>query len=408
MKTAQKQGWRRSQLVYCSNVHPGASLAEVRSVIEHQIASVRKLRGLNRMGTGLWLSAQAAEELCSDAQTMADFSQLLHTNELDLFALNGFPFDDFHIDRVKERVYQPNWATPERLTYTQNLARILAACLPANEPFGSISTLPLGYATNWTEDEHTQALTTLCQLVKSLAELKIETGRHIRVCLEMEPGCVLESTEQTISFFTDHLATAAPQHGLSKELIFNHLGICFDICHQAVMFEEPAQSLARFKEAGITIGKIQISSALELKQPADCNPETVLSDFAEPRYFHQVRSRNQDGILTGKMDLPDLFIEKSFPRNNPWRIHFHVPIQLATTTESTLGTTQDAILRLLDYMQRHPDFHPHLEVETYTWQVLPPTLRPSTDADLHKGLLDELSWLEKSMHSLNLLQDLPQ
>ncbi len=408
MRSAPEYGWRRSQLTYCSNVHTGASLAGVQDVIKQQIASVRRLRGLNSMGSGLWLSAQAAEALCSDIQAMEDFSQLLHANGLTLFTLNGFPYDNFHITRVKEQVYQPNWAAPERLAYTLNLAKILAVCLPDSEPFGSISTLPLGFIQDWNEETHKKAVDALCQLAKSLDELKKNTGRHIRVCLEMEPGCVLESSEQAIAFFSCDLASAAIQQGLPKRLIFDYLGICFDICHQAVMFEEPAQSLAQFRAAGITIGKIQISSALELKQPADGDPKKALSDFAEPRYFHQVRTKNQDARLAGKMDLPDLFIDEDFPHSDPWRIHFHVPIQVTTTQERAVGTTQDAILQVLEYLQHHPGFRPHLEVETYTWQLLPPALRPTTDADLHKGLVEELSWLEDAMHSLNLLQDHPQ
>jgi len=407
MNTQYKQRWHRSQLTYCSNVHPGASLAEVQHIIEHQIASIRKLRGLNTMGASLWLSAQAAEELCADAKAMADFSRLLEANGLALFTLNGFPFSDFHLTRVKEQVYRPNWATPERLTYTLNLAQILAAYLPSNEPFGSISTLPLGYTLDWGQDKHKKALAAFCQLAKSLGDLKTKTGRHIRVCLEMEPGCVLETTEQAINFFIHDLVPAATHQGLSKELIFDHLGICFDICHQAVMFEEPIQSLTQIRAAGITVGKIQISSALELKQPLNVDPEKVLHDYAEPRYFHQVRSRSQDGTLVGSMDLPDLFNKKTFPRLHSWRIHFHIPIQVTTTQENTLGTTQNSILRVLNYIQHHPDFHPHLEIETYTWQVLPPALRPTTNANLQKGLVEEINWLEKSMYDLDLLQDRP-
>jgi len=408
MNTERINSWQPTELTYCSNVHPGTSLTEVQDVIKHHIANVRKLRGLDTMGAGLWLSAQAAESLCSDAQAMTNFSQSLHTNGLALFTLNGFPYDNFHTTRVKEKVYHPNWATPDRLAYTLNLSRILATCLPRNKSFGTISTLPLGYTPDWNSGEQKKALANLCQLAKSLHKLKIDTGRHIQVCLEMEPGCVLESTEQAITFFTHDLISAAAQHGVSKNLIFDHLGICFDICHQAVMFESPAQSLAQFREAGITIGKIQISSALELKQPANCNPEQALNDFVEPRYFHQVRSKTTDDQLAAKMDLPDLFADKNFPDTSSWRIHFHIPIQSKTTQESTVSTTQDAILQVLEYLQQHPELHPHLEVETYTWQVLPFTLRPISDADLHKGLAAELDWLEKNMQHLNLLQGSPQ
>ncbi len=402
--TRPTAGWQPGQLAYCSNVHPAPTLEALERVVSGHLAAVRRERRLQAMGAGLWIGAAAARALQEPGRTRA-FGHLLEREGIRLFTLNGFPYDDFHTERVKERVYRPDWSDPRRLAYTLNLARILADNLPGDEPEGTISTLPLGYAPGWGPQRQQEALTALCRLVRELGELHRERGRRIRVCLEMEPGCVLERSDQIIDLFTRELPAEARRQGLSPELLRRHLGVCYDVCHQAVMFEDPAESIPLMLDAGIRIGKIQLSSALQLDRPAAGEQMALLTEFVEPRYLHQVRTRDRTGgTLSGVMDLPEALADPCpLPLDGPWRIHFHLPIQLAHPDRAGLSTTREAITGVLEQLRLNPGLRPHLEVETYTWQVLPPALRPADDAALHRGLARELAWLEAEMNEQGLI-----
>jgi sugar phosphate isomerase/epimerase len=390
--------YRRGELAYCSNVHPGETLAEVEGVLARYLAAVRQARGLPVQAAGLWLAADAARSLAADARALTAFRTHLDQAGITLHTLNGFPYGGFHAQRVKEKVYRPDWSEPARLDYTLALARVLAACLPEEAAEGSLSTLPLGDREGWDAARQQQALARLCRLTQALAELEDETGRRVRVCLEMEPGCVLERTQEAIDLFTRDLPAAAKAHGVPAQALTRHLGVCYDVCHQAVMHEDPGESLAALGRAGITVGKIQVSSALEVPEPA----HAPLAPFAEPRYLHQVRSRAADGRLLGCADLPEA-LAGAVPTERPWRVHFHLPLQADGLAHGRLATTRGAMDQVLAFLAQHPEVHPHLEVETYTWQVLPPDLRPTDDASLVRGIGEELTWLEGRLDRHGLL-----
>lgn len=394
--------WRRHELTYCSNVHPAETVESLNKVIAFFMKGVRQARNLERMGAGLWLSDQVSSELATNSVKFDELLSLLERNKIELFTLNGFPFGNFHAEAVKEQVYTPDWSQLHRYNYTKRLAEILAICLPDDMTEGTISTLPLGFRYTWTEQQHEVALDALCRLAVFLADLYQTSGRSIRVCLEMEPDCVLETTEEMVHFFQHQLPAKALVLGINEKVIRNHLGVCFDVCHQAVMFEDVDLSMERLLAADIVIGKIQISSALELKFPNQENGLQVLREFAEPKYLHQVRTivNNQ---LIGVVDLPIALEANHLPKTGAWRVHFHAPIQAATLVHEELSTTQLAIIKVLDFLKINPACRPHLEVETYTWQVLPITLRPQNDIALINGLTEELNWLEKQMSSRGLL-----
>ena len=360
------------------------------------------------MGCGLWLPESVAGTL---VHVPHQLRSLLDAHGLFLYTLNGFPFGDFHRDRVKEAVYDPGWDQPERLQFSLNLARILADCLPDGVHEGTISTVPLGFAPGWNQKRQTRALRQLCVLVSRLAQMRVHTGRSVRVCLEPEPGCVLETTDQVIHLFDGELRAAAAACGVPEHALQNHLGICLDVCHQAVMFEDPGQSLERLTTAGVPVGKIQISSALTVPRPDSVELALVLRDFAEPRYLHQIRTPTPEGHLIGAMDLADILsatFDGCIPKGAPWHIHFHVPLQCGDLAQGALGTTQDAIQSILDQLARDRAHHPHLEVETYTWEVLPAAHRPKDPPALTAGLATELEWLESQMRSRNLLIEEPE
>ena len=231
------QRWRREQLGYCSNVHAGESLDEVRQVVKRHIAGIRTRRGLDTMAAGLWISAECADQLARNSQELKNFSELLAGSGIEVCTLNGFPYGNFHSDIVKESVYEPDWSDPNRFSYTLKLAELLAELLPESRRFGTISTLPLGYAVNWTEAQQNLSIETLCRLAQALEGIERKTGRRIVVCLEMEPGCVIENTGQVLELFREQLpATAAKMSG-SPDNVRRYIGVCFDICHGRVVIQ---------------------------------------------------------------------------------------------------------------------------------------------------------------------------
>lgn len=392
----------RSALGYCSNVHRGETLAAVNGNLQRYIDAVRQQRSLPQMNSGLWLASQAADELNASPDAMQRFCQTLDQCNIDLVTLNGFPFGNFHQPQVKAAVYQPDWRHASRYDYTLKLASILAACLPEDVAEGTISTVPLGDSLCWTELQQQQAVENLLRMSQALAQLYDETGKQIRLCLEMEPGCVLERSDQLIDFFVNALEQGRQCLGFPRGWIDDHLGICFDVCHQAVMFEEVAASLSQIVDAGIAVGKIQLSSALHVPSPHLPQTLEALTAFDEPRYLHQVRTLNEAGELTGVMDLLAA-LDGGLSTCHPWRIHFHLPLQQATIANGLLQTTHDAVGEVLDFIAATPGFRPHLEVETYTWQVLPKALGAESDQALIDGIVGELNWVEAQMATRGLL-----
>lgn len=394
-------GWTAAQIGYCSNVHPTRDLAGLRSSIEQHFRGVRTLRGLNEQDSGLWISALAATEL-QQTSARTDFLKLLQHNGLRLTSLNGFPYGQFHQGTVKTEVYLPNWADPKRLAYSLHLARILADALPPDCRQGVISTVPLGYAASWNPKLQLRAEHLLRQLTASLARLYLETGKKIVFCLEMEPDCVLENTYQAIAFFRRWQATD-PNH--------EYLALCFDVCHQAVVFEHCYQSLARLYQARVPVGKIQLSNALICRLPPqdDNRREHVLktlSDFAETTYLHQVKARDAQDLVLGWADLPAALDDctKSLGQYPELRIHFHIPLFSENLLLPELSGSQLALSQTFDFLANHPDFHPVLEVETYSWGVLPAQLRPNTEHAQLQGIAAELHWVEDQLRERQLLQ----
>ncbi|WP_339521685.1 metabolite traffic protein EboE [Pseudomonas sp. EL_65y_Pfl2_R96] len=394
-------GWAAAQVGYCSNVHPTRDLAGLRSSIEQHFQGVRTLRGLDEQDSGLWISALAAAEL-QQPSARADFLDLLQRSGLRLTSLNGFPYGQFHQGAVKAEVYLPSWAESERLAYSLNLARILADALPPDCPQGVISTVPLGYAANWNPQLQQRAEHLLRQLTASLARLHLETGKKIVFCLEMEPDCVLENTDQAIAFFHRWQATD-PHH--------DYLALCFDVCHQAVVFEHCYQSLEKLRQARVPVGKIQLSNALICRLPAenDNRREHVLktlSDFAETTYLHQVKARDAQERLSGWADLPAALEDcaNNLGQYPELRIHFHIPLFSEHLLLPELSGSQIALSQTFDFLADHGDFRPVLEVETYSWGVLPAQLRPTTEHAQLQGIVAELHWVEDQLRQRKLLQ----
>jgi len=362
-------------LSYCSNVHPAQSVAEVVSGLDTYSGPMRERCGFP-VAAGLWLAAPVIRELTGESASLDSLRQALGRNDLVCYTLNAFPYGDFHSDRVKESVYVPDWTDDRRLDYTRDCAATLAALLPVGVE-GSISTVPLGFKASVSGDDFAaRCIPRLLGLARILDDLHDSTGQVIRLAIEPEPLCVLETTPETITFFRTLFEQAADADLL--EVARRHLGVCFDVCHQSVEFEDVRQSIRDLRAAEVRINKVHITCAIRLERPAE-NPEarTTLAGFAEPRYLHQTFARTPDSRIVNRLDLDRSLCDEppaDFLNADEWRIHFHVPVNAESI--GPLQTTRHDLKRALREVFLL-DYAPHLEVETYTWHVLPGEERPS-------------------------------
>ncbi|GHD37475.1 xylose isomerase [Streptomyces mirabilis] len=377
-------------LAYCTNVHPAETLDGVLAQLRDHCEPVRRRLGRDRLGIGLWLARDAAHALVTDPSALRGLRNELEHRGLEVVTLNGFPYEGFGAEEVKYRVYQPDWADPERLAHTTDLARVLAQLLPDDVTEGSISTLPLAWRTAYDQERATAAHTALTTLAERLDALHELTGRSLRIGLEPEPGCTVETTRDAL----------APLTAIGHDRI----GICVDTCHLATSFEDPHTALDALAQARVPIVKSQLSAALHAEHPHLPEVRAALAAFDEPRFLHQTRTRTAAG-LRGTDDLGEALAGDALPDASPWRAHFHVPLHAAPAAPltSTLPVLRAALTRLVG--GPHPLTH-HLEVETYTWQALPPELRPRARAQLADGIAAELTLARDLLTDLGL-KELP-
>ncbi|HSY20390.1 MAG TPA: metabolite traffic protein EboE [Candidatus Acidoferrales bacterium] len=365
-------------LAYCTNIHRGETWAETfKSLQTHALAVREKVCAGKPFAIGLRLSELAAVEL-SERDLMLEFRRWLDKNSCYVFTINGFPYGQFHGTRVKEQVYRPDWSSPERLAYTNLLFNLLSELLPGDME-GSVSTLPGSFKEFHPSLESLKAIRqNLWRSVEHIARLSQKTGRKLHLGLEPEPLCLLESSAETIHLF-DQLRAEHPH----DERLAEHLGVNYDTCHFAVEFEEPLNALPCLVHHGIKISKIHLSSAL--KVPPTPAARAELKKFSDDVYLHQVCARDAAGNRSIFRDLPDA-LAADVPAEE-WRIHFHVPLHAPAA--APFENTNDHLLGILDILQLNPQICSHLEMETYTWEVLPPELKSQSVVD---QLAQEYQW----------------
>jgi len=404
MKLVEPPG---SHLTYCTNIHPGESWADVRANLSTYVLSVkRRIAPEQPFGVGLRLSARAAVEL-DTPPALAELEAFLDANDLYVFTINGFPYGSFHATRVKEAVYRPDWREDERLDYTNRLASLLARLLPEDREvaYGSVSTVPAAYRDRiGTSEDQWEAGDRLIRHAAFLHTLAESSGRTITLALEPEPDCHLETTLDAVAFFERCLygdravRRMSEQTGLvaaeAELALKRHLRLCLDTCHAAVEFEDVDEMIGRLHAAQVGIAKIQVSAGLRLSS-ADRTAIDALEAFADDVYLHQVAERS-DGRLTRYRDLPDALDARRHadaPAGGEWRVHFHVP--LFRERLGRLANTQDFVRRVLAAHRERP-LTDHLEVETYTWDVLPAQFRDQPVAD---AVARELGWVLEALAS---------
>lgn len=394
-------------LTYCTNIHAGESWLDHFAALRQNFPAIKnQICPEQTMGIGLRLSHAASLDLFRD-ENLAAFRQWLDENQAYVFTMNGFPYGDFHHAVVKDRVHAPDWTRSERLVYTLRLFRILADLLPPGME-GGISTSPLSYR-HWflTEDASAEAkkiaTRNILWVVEELIKIRQSTGILMHLDIEPEPDGLLETGTEFIEWFEKDLIPMAkeelslrlnilPQEAESR--LKEHLCLCYDVCHFAIGYEPHSEIIEKLSAKGIRVGKIQISAALKANLPADLPARSLITEafskFNEPTYLHQVVARKADGSLLRYPDLPDALADAKNPLVNEWRAHFHVPV--FSEDLDLLQSTQSDIIKVLEIQKARP-FTKHLEVETYTWEVLPETLK----MPLGQSIIRELQWVKEKL-----------
>ena len=393
-------------LTYCSNIHPGESWLEVFANLEKYVPNLKlRLSPTEPFGIGLRLADAAAKQLL-ESNDLAKFQAWLTKEDLYVFTLNGFPYGGFHRQVVKDQVYAPDWSTQERVNYTLNLTKILATLLPEGLD-GGISTLPLSYKPWWQKDQASfdtvlkNSCLNIALVVVEMIRICEETGKILHIDLEPEPDGLIENTSEVIDFYQNWLLPIGgnylseklniEQH-LAETKLLEHVRLCYDTCHFSVEYEQPQSVFARLESAGIKIGKVQISAAIKVKIPAEIEKRSLIVErlrpFAESTYLHQVIERRSDGTLHHYPDLITALPHLEQSLAEEWRTHFHVPIFIHDY--QILQSTQDDIATVLHLLQTN-NACSHLEIETYTWDVLPSEIK----IDLLTSIQREYEWVLK-------------
>jgi hypothetical protein len=389
-------------LTYCTKIHPSRGWQEQLACLKALVPRLKSRLAPERpFGLGLRLSDLESRELL-DGDHLAQLQDFLSQNDLYVFTLNGFPYGALDgASPVKDRIFAPDWREEARLNYTLRLIEILSRLLPPDVE-GSISTVPLSYKP-WLASDRPAALSritgNLAQVAAQLVRIKEEEGRLLHLDLEPEPDGQLEHSREVVSFYRAWLlqegaARLAQDLGLSpaeaRERLLEHIRICLDTCHLAVEFEEPAAVLEAFSREGIKIGKVQITAGLEVAPAPEAGSRAAaaqeLEAFTRSPYLHQVIRRGADGA---RVQFPDL--AAALPRlragsREPWRIHYHMP--LFVERHGLLASTHRETRAVLELLKERP-FSRHLEIETYTWEWLPPGLK----LDLLESLHREYRWV---------------
>lgn len=386
-----------AHLTFCTNIYAGESWPAHFAVLKDSFPVLKsRLSPEKPMGIGLRLSNLASIEL-SQKHQLEEFKQWLSDVEGYVFTMNGFPYGGFHHTRVKDQVHAPDWTTNDRLNYTIRLFNILAEILPEGMD-GGISTSPLSYKP-WFSTGNERELATasatenILKVAEELIKIKERTGKILHLDIEPEPDGFLESGREFINWYENVLLKPGK---LSEDIIKEHICLCYDVCHFAIGYEPHAEIIDELKKKGISVGKIQISAALKARLPEAVSERTAvineLARFDELTYLHQVIAKQNDGSLIRYPDLSNALADKENVNSTEWRAHFHVPIFVEDM--GLIQSTQSDIKAVLENHNSGP-FTNHLEVETYTWEVLPASLK----APLNDSIVRELQWVKNILES---------
>jgi hypothetical protein len=375
-------------LSYSTLVHAGDTWEEMNASLREFVPQVkRQISPDEPFAVSLRISAASAKTLSESAVEREALKDFLKQEDLYVYTVNAFPYGPFKGDIVMERVYEPDWTSEERVSYTNSVADILAEVSPANvNP--SIQTAPLAFRPNVANEQYVKTFTrNIFRVVKHLRELEERTGRRVKLAIEPEPACYLETTDETVAYFKERIYSLAGIRELAEVAgiplseaegaVRRYLGVVFDIGHQSVGFENITESLTKLVEAGIPIFKLQAAASLWVENLTRDKLE-ALRRFTDTIYLSQT-SLKQNGAITKYLHLGEaLDAYEANPVASEMRTHFHVPVFLEEL--GPFRTTRFGVQEALK-MHRKSPLSDHLEIETYTWDVLPEELKTGNIID---------------------------
>lgn len=392
----------KGHLTYCSNIHVGENWNDHFAQLKEHIPKIKqKISPLEPFGVGLRLANTASLELRKE-ENLIEFQNWLGENDCYVFTMNGFPYGSFHHSVVKDKVHAPDWLSPDRVSYTIRLAQILAVLLPEGVD-GGISTSPLTYKF-WHKDEEIEsvyetATFNLLQVVDQLIQIKKTTGKTIHIDIEPEPDGLLGEGKEFLQWYVQYLLPLGIPYlqdrydyneDTAASAIREHIQICYDVCHFAVSFEDHLHMIEEIRALGIKTGKIQISAALKAPLSENIPSRQPVIDafkkFNEPVYLHQVVASTKQGEMLRYPDMDKALADANNPSVMEWRAHYHVPLFIQSY--GLLQSTQKDIETVLAIHSENPITF-HLEVETYTWEVLPDEMR----LPLTNSIIREMEWV---------------
>lgn len=394
-------------LTYCTNIHPGESWEEIFSNLKKYIPKIKaEVSPDAPFGIGLRLSDKASKSIL-DGDNLLDFKSWLAANDCYVFTFNGFPFGGFHHQSVKDQVHYPDWTTKARLDYTLRLFDILSGLIPRGMD-GGISTSPLSYkyweaAENDKNEVLQRATLHMAKVAEKLYNIQQDKGRVLHLDIEPEPDGLIENTREVIDWYKEWLIPQGTKYlkeqlnisgAAAEACLKNHIRLCYDVCHFAIVYEKPREVFSLLEAEGIRIGKIQISAALKANLSESTEQRKSVRDalapFVESTYLHQVVERSSKGKFAHYPDLPQALENLNSAGAVEWRTHFHVPVFLSNYGQ--LKSTQEDILEVFEYIKKKKITH-HLEVETYTWEVLPDDIQ----LEIVDSIVRELQWVQKNI-----------
>ena len=385
-------------LTYSTLVHPGDTWDDMWTSLTTYVPQVKqRVAPSEPFGVSLRLSAESARTLAASPSERDRLKGFLADNDLYLYTVNAFPYGPFKGRVVKEQVYEPDWRSEERTEYTIAVADVLADVV-AEGTAPSIQTSPLGFKPNVTGPDVVASYTEhVLRVAAHLVGLEQRTGRTVTLAIEPEPFCFLETTEETVAYFEERLYSGEAAAVLARlagipiseahSALRRHVGIVFDICHQAVEYESIRESLLQLVDAGIPIFKLQEAAALHVPTVTEEAVE-MLTPYADTIYLTQTLERGADGSITRFLGLDEALADWSrSPRPCEWRVHIHVPVFLDDL--GAFRTTRSAIADALR-LHRESPLSRQLEIETYTWDMLPAALKTG---DIVEYVCRELEWV---------------
>jgi hypothetical protein len=389
-------------LTYSTLVHPADNWEQLYNSLVTYLPKVKaRVAGNKSFGVCIRLSANTAQTLAGSAAERAKLKKFLDDNDMYIYTANAFVYGHFKGELVKEQVYEPDWRTDERRQYTINVADILADVCPKHIA-PSIQTAPLGFKPRVTgPDVIASYVDNVLRVVAHLIELEDKTGSTVQLAIEPEPWCFLETTDETIAFFRDHLYSGAGVEKLAKlaqvpiadanEALRRHLGIVYDICHQAVEYENITESLQKLVDAGVPVFKLQEAAALYVPQVTQGAVDT-LKRYAKTIYLTQTMEK-RNGKINRFLNVDDAIAAFEQDPNGPreWRTHIHVPVFLDDLGQ--FRTTRFAIEDALKFHKQKP-LSRQLEIETYTWDMLPDSLKTG---DIVEYVSREIEWVRNQL-----------